>query len=304
MRGMKVWVILALFLGCTACPTDEPDKTVKDEGETQPADSVEVPADLGDALAVVNGIPITKEEFLIYIEPYPPRMKENLQGREYVLNALTDQILLEGEAKRMGLDRDADYVRKVDSYRRNLLNNMLFESVNQGEFSVTPEEAQEYFKSHPDEFDRPERVHVRHILLAGEAEAKQVLKKVKKGGSFEQLARELSTDASTRNRGGDLGPFAREQRPELANAAFSLSKPGQIVGPVKTSRGFHLLQLVRRIPAKKEAFGQIKDSLMSRLRARKRQEVKKQLLGKLRESAQIQVEKEALEALQVPPGGK
>jgi peptidyl-prolyl cis-trans isomerase C len=304
MRGMKVWVILALFLGCTACPSDESGKADKDNGETQPVDRVETPPDMGEALAMVNGLPITQEEFLIYIEPYPNRMKENLQGREYVLNALTDQILLEGEAKRMGLDRDADYVRKVDSYRRNLLNNMLFEAMNQGEFQVTPQEAQEYFQSHPEEFDRPERVHIRHILLASEAEAKQVLKKIKKGGSFEQLARELSIDASTRNRGGDLGPFSREQRPELATAAFSIAKTSGIAGPVKTGRGYHLLQLVRRIPAKKESYEQIRDSLMSRLRARKRQDVKKQLLEKLRESAQIQVEKQALESLQVPMGAK
>jgi len=301
---MKLWVLLVLLLGCIACPPDKAKEADKPEAETQPVDRVETPADMGDALAMVNGIPITREEFLIYIEPYPIRMKENLQGREYVLNALTDQILLEGEAKRMGLDRDADYVRKVDSYRRNLLNNMLFEAANQGEFEVTPQEAQEYYKTHPEEFDRPERVHARHILLAGEAEAKQALKKIKKGGSFEQLARELSTDASTSARGGDLGPFSREQRPELADAAFSISKPGGITGPVKTGRGFHLLQLVRRIPAKKESFEQIRDSLMSRLRARKRQEVKKQLLEKLREGAQIQVEKTVLEALEIPLGAK
>ena len=304
MTGKKTWFLLVLFVFCTACSRDEgAHEEGPAAGEKQPAAAPSGPM-AEDALAVVNGIPITQKEFLLYIQPYPVRMKESFQGREYVINALTDQILLEGEARRLGLDQDADYRRKVDSYRRNLLNNKLFEVVNQGEVAVTPEEAQAYFKAHPDEFDRPEKVHARHILLATEPEAKSLLKKIRKGASFEQMAREHSTDASTRGRGGDLGPFSREQRPQLASAAFSIPKPGGIAGPVKTRRGFHLLQMVRRIPAKKETFEQIRDSLMSRLRARKRQETKKELLARLRQQAQIQIDKPALEALQVPLEGK
>jgi peptidyl-prolyl cis-trans isomerase C len=290
-------------VGCTGKKTGGEDRPKE---PSAPADRVETPPapDRGDALATINGIPITREEFLLYIAPYPDRMKANLQGREYVINALTDQILLEGESRRLGLDRDPDYRRKVNSYRRNLLNNKLFEMVNQGEFSVTLEEARAYFKSHPDEFDRPEKVHARHILLATEKEAQDLHKKIKKGANFEQMAKQHSTDLSTRDRGGDLGPFSRDQRPQLAAAAFSISKPGGVAGPVKTRRGFHLLQMVRRFPAKRETFEQVRDSLLSRLRARKRQETKKDLLIKLREQAQIQIDRQSLESLQVTIGGK
>jgi peptidyl-prolyl cis-trans isomerase C len=297
MAGMKKLILMVVLLSFAACTKDKGEP--EDRAVPPPADdALTEPA--GDALAVINGIPISRDEFLLYIQPYPPRMKENLQGREYVLNALTDQILLEGEAKRMGLDKDPDYRRKVDSYRRNLLNNMLFEAVNEGEFSVTPNEAKKYFEAHPEEFDRPAKVHARHILLATEKEAKDLLRKIKKGASFEDMAKQFSTDVSTRNRGGDLGPFTRDQRPQLAAAAFAIKKPGGLAGPVKSQRGFHLLQLVRGIPAKKDTLEEIRDSLMSRLRARKRQEVKKALLARLREQAQIEVDKQTLESLQVP----
>lgn len=304
MTRKKKWVMLTVFVLAAACTRDESAQeespgTAEEQPSAAPAEPMGA-----DALARVNAIPITKQEFLLYIQPYPDRMKENLQGREYVINALTDQILLEGEAKRLGLDQDPDYRRKVESYRRNLLNNKLFEVVNQGEFNVTQPEAQAYFAAHPEEFDRPGKVHARHILVATEREAKSLLKKIRKGASFEQMAGDHSTDSSTRARGGDLGPFTREQRPQLASAAFSISKPGGVAGPVKTRRGFHLLQMVRRIPAKKETFEQVRDSLMSRLRARKRQETKKELLAKLREKAQIQIDKQALKSLEVKPGGK
>jgi peptidyl-prolyl cis-trans isomerase C len=303
MRCMTIWILLAGLLVFSGCSKDEP------AGEEPAVDSGGAAKEPQEPLAEgilgeVNGIPVSSEQFLLMIEPYPDRMKENLQGREYVFNALVDHLLLEGEAKRMGLDRDPDYVRKVDSYRRNLLANSLFEKVNEGGFEVTVEEAREYFKAHPEEFDRPEKVQVRHILLADKGDAQKLLKQVRKGGSFEKMAREFSIDASTRDRGGDLGPFTKEQRPELASAAFSLKKPGEVKGPVKTTRGFHLLQLVRRIEAKKDTFEGVKDSLMSRLRARKRQDVKKDLLNRLRQEAQIQVDKQSLEALEIPMGGK
>ena len=306
MKMKHAWILIIGLLAFAGCTTDKGEELGGEEEVADGGSAVQEPQEplAEGVLGEVNGLPVSQEEFLRMIEPYPDRMKENLQGREYVFNALVDHVLLEGEAKRLGLDRDPDYMRKVDSYRRNLLSNSLFEKTNQGEFAVTPEEARAYFDSHPDEFDRPEKVQVRHILLAGKAEAQKVLKQIRAGASFEQKARELSLDASTRNRGGDLGPFSKKQRPELAQAAFALKKPGEVRAPVKTKRGYHLLQLVRRIPEKKETFEQVKDSLLSRLRARKRQGVKKELLARLRESAEIQVDKPALEALDIPMGGK
>ena len=197
-----------------------------------------------EVLAEVNGIPVMKEEFLVQIEPYPDRMKESIQGRERILQSLVDQILLEGEAKRLGLDRDSEYVRKVESYRHNLLNSKLLDTLHKGGFAVTPEDARKYFDEHPEEFDRPERVQARHILVATGEEAQKVLEEIRAGLSFEKAAEKYSKDTSTRGRGGDLGTFSRKQRPELAKTAFSLSKPDQISRPVKTDRGFHLVQLV------------------------------------------------------------
>jgi peptidyl-prolyl cis-trans isomerase C len=261
---------------------------------------VEKQTKMSNALAEVNGIPVTREEYLRYLEPYPSRMKENVQGREHILQSLIEHILMREEATRLGLTKDPDYLRKVENYKRNLLNNMLLDHISKGGFTVTEQEAREYFGSHPEEFDRPERVHVRHIQLSTEAEAKETLALARKGTPFEQLAQERSKDNSTRTRGGDLGPFSREQRPELAGAAFALKAPGELSGPVQTQRGFHILKLVRKVPAVKETFEQAREGLISRMRAKKRQSVKKDLIEGLRERAQIKTNQQALEALQVP----
>lgn len=87
------------------------------------------------------------------------------------------------------------------------------------------------------------QVRARHILVSTEAEAQDVLRRLEAGEAFEVLAAALSKDVTTKDRGGDLGFFIRENltTPELADAAFAL-RPGQIGAPVQTMLGYHVVQ--------------------------------------------------------------
>jgi peptidyl-prolyl cis-trans isomerase C len=297
MKYLKLCILFVVILAWVACSQKKGTEDKPASTSSNSTESAKPPAK--DVLAEIDGTPITKGEFLEYIGPYPDRMKESVQGKEYVIQAMIDQVLLEGEAKKRGLDREPAYVAKVDAYRRNLLNNRLLESVNQAGFEVSVEDAKKYFEENPEEFDRPERVNVRHILVATVEQAKDLLSQVRKGASFEKLAREHSQDNFSKERGGELGAFNRKQRPDLAEAAFAIKKPGGLTGPVKTKRGFHILQLVARFPAQKDKFEKIRDSLINRLRARRRQDAKKQLLSAAREKAQIKVNQQALEKLEI-----
>lgn len=89
------------------------------------------------------------------------------------------------------------------------------------------------------------QVHARHILVATEQEANDVLARLQAGGDFAGLAQQFSLDETTRTNGGDLGWFTQEELlvPQLADAAFAL-QPGQIGGPVTTTLGFHIVQML------------------------------------------------------------
>jgi peptidyl-prolyl cis-trans isomerase C len=92
------------------------------------------------------------------------------------------------------------------------------------------------------EMGKEEEVHARHILLKTEDEAKAVLADLKKGGDFEKLAKEKSTDPSAKTNGGDLGYFGKGQMvPEFADAAFKLNK-GDLSEPVKSQFGWHVIR--------------------------------------------------------------
>jgi parvulin-like peptidyl-prolyl isomerase len=136
--------------------------------------------------------------------------------------------------------------------------------------TTTDAEAMDYFTNHPSEFESPETVHVRHILLltmdpstrtplsADQVAAKRksiddLLKRVKAGEDFAKLATQYSEDPGSKERGGELDPFPRGQMvPEFEAAAFSLAT-NQVSDVVTTSYGFHIIKVLDKSPAKKVA---------------------------------------------------
>ena len=99
-----------------------------------------------------------------------------------------------------------------------------------------------YIEEHKDEMRRTV-VSASHILLKTEEEAKAVLSRLEKGEKFEDLARELSRDEVTIEDGGRIMDFGRnEVLPEIEDAVFSM-EPGELKGPVRSPRGFHVFLL-------------------------------------------------------------
>jgi len=122
----------------------------------------------------------------------------------------------------------------------------------------------------------PNRVHVQHILFMtankpdAEVEetrkkAEDVLKQVKKGGKFDELAKKYSEDPGSRDKGGDLGWIIEKQTvPEFEKVAFSLPK-GQVSDLVKTQYGFHIIKVLDKETAHTKPFDEVKDSLRAPL---------------------------------------
>jgi peptidyl-prolyl cis-trans isomerase D len=145
------------------------------------------------------------------------------------------------------------------------------------------EEIAKLYQEKGDLYNRPERVHARHILRTvapdapaadtekarGEIEAAR--KRIEGGEPFEQVAAQLSQDPGSQQRGGDLGFFARGQMVKaFEDAAFALA-PGQMSEPVKTDFGFHLIQVEERQEALTKPLESVREEIATDLLRREAQ---------------------------------
>jgi peptidyl-prolyl cis-trans isomerase D len=143
---------------------------------------------------------------------------------------------------------------------------------------VTPDDLRSYYDAHREEYRVPEQVKVSHILIKtplpgadgkvdekGVAEAQRraedLLKQVKGGGNFEDLAKKYSEDPGSAKQGGSLGWIGRGQTvPEFEKTAFSLPK-GQISDLVKSSYGFHIIRLDDKQDAHMKSLDEVKSTI-------------------------------------------
>jgi parvulin-like peptidyl-prolyl isomerase len=98
--------------------------------------------------------------------------------------------------------------------------------------------------------DTQEQVHARHILLATQDQANEVLTQLQAGADFATLAGQLSSDPGSKDKGGDLGWFARGVMDKpFEEAAFAVQS-GQLSDVVRGANGYHLIQVLERNPAR------------------------------------------------------
>lgn len=148
----------------------------------------------------------------------------------------------------------------------------------QGQVAVTRDDLQLYYNEHQDQFRMPEQVNVRHILIktpspgaggkvdpkgveAARARAQDLLKQLKAGAKFEDLAKKYSEDLGSASKGGLYEGVERGRMvPEFDKAAFSLPK-GQISDLVQTSYGFHILRVENHQPARVRSLDEVKPEI-------------------------------------------
>jgi peptidyl-prolyl cis-trans isomerase C len=257
--------------------------------------SAQTPA-VDPVLAKVNGVEIHQSDLALAEEDIGQNIpaKDEAGRRDYLLNYLSDMLLLSKEAEARKMADTADFKRRVAFARNKALMETMLQS--EAKSAVTDANLHKVYDEATKQMGNEEEVHARHILFrvanptdaaagkAAEAKVKAVIDRVKKGEDFNKLANELTEDPSGKDNGGDLGYFTKEQMvPEFSEVAFKLDK-GQISDPVKTQFGWHVLKVEDKRQRQAPAFDQVRDQVES-YAVRKAQV---DLVGKLRNDAKIE----------------
>jgi len=244
--------------------------------------------------ATVNGTAISESRIEMLLkqgaaqgQPATPDL------RKKIIDQLTMQLLISQEAIKKGIDKNPEVLDQIDLTRQSILANAF---------------VQDYLKSNPvsDDMVKAEYEKIkaqmsgneykaRHILVEKEAEAKDIIAKLKKNPkAFESLAKAKSKDSGSKIKGGDLGWFdPRSMVPEFGSAVTKLTKGKFTEEPVKSQFGYHVILLEDSRPKAIPPLDQVKSQLQQQIQQQNLQK----LFDDLKAKAKIEIAQVAAPAV-------
>lgn len=210
---------------------------------------------------------------------------------EREVELLRRQFPREGEwAQRLALQARSEEAWRAET--REALEDAAWieEKIRHRLVEITEDLTREWYDQRGAELEVPERFQAAHLFLSAHdpqkpersAEVAAVTARLAAGETFEKLVAELSEDARTKLRRGELGWFSAERMPADFMAAVRAAPLGDVQGPVKTSLGWHWLRVTAREPARQPAYEEVREEIRARLEDERRALAVKALMAELR----------------------
>ena len=195
---------------------------------------------------------------------------------------MVNRELILQDATRKGLTETADLKARIELSRQFLIVRAFADDLFKTH-PITDEALKVDYESLKDRLGDKE-YKARHILVEEEAQAKDIIAKLKRGEKFEDLAK-ASKDSGSRDRGGDLGWNAPASYVKpFADALVKLEKGKYTETPVQTQFGWHVIQQDDARPMKTPTFDEIKPRLLQRAQ----QQMLEKAVAELRAKAKIE----------------
>ncbi len=248
-----------------------------------------------DPIIVAAGdVTIRQSEFESAIKTLPAEYQQFAQGpgkRQFAEDYLRMKMLA-AQGMKDKLENDPEVIQQLALMKENLVANAELQKIEKG-ITVSDADLQKAYDANKAE---QEKVSARHILIAfkgspaaqagkkelteeeAKAKAEGIKKKLEGGASFEELAKAESDDKGSGARGGELGSFGRGQMVEEFEKAAFAAKPGEIVGPVRTQYGYHIIKVESH---ETTPFAQVK----AQLEKSERQRLLKEKLDEMKKNA-------------------
>jgi parvulin-like peptidyl-prolyl isomerase len=255
----------------------------------------------GPYLAKVGSQTITLNDLerdLRNLPEFAQKLFEGTAGKEKFLDEMIKKELLYQEAMKKGLQKDPEYLQKLEEFKKLTLIGQLLEKEIELKAKVTEQDVKDYYDKHKDELSAVSQIRASHILVKTEKEAKNILERLKKGEDFAAIAKKSSIDTGSARNGGDLGYFSPGQMvPEFEAAAEKL-KTGEVSSvPIKTKFGYHIIKVTDKKKGKPVEFEKIKSMLFQRVSAERQKEFFDSYIEDLKKTYTVQINQEAVSQL-------
>jgi peptidyl-prolyl cis-trans isomerase C len=255
----RLTTVAALVVLLAACGKGQ-------QPQTPPAASADKPD--ANAIATVNGTPISRATYDIYVKSLlqqsgktPADLTPEQKGQ--VLDELIGLQLISEEAVKDGVDKDPDVTARLALLRMRVLTDAQSQKYLKDK-EPTDAELHAQYDTAVGSLDKTE-YKGRHILVATKEKAQELIKKIKGGAKFEDVAKAESTDSSKTN-GGDLGWFTPSRMAKPFGDAVKTMKKGEMTQePVQTQFGWHIIKIDDIRDATPPPFDQVKQQLTNQI---------------------------------------
>lgn len=259
-------------------------------------------------------IAVTRGDLMHMLETSIPEggragaLADNQKVRQLIADLFVIRVFA-AQARQAGLDQDPAMRFKLAVQEDRTLMAAALDTAVAAEGTPDFEKtARERYTANPGRFLQPERVRASHILITvkegrDEAQARALAEDLRKQAlegkkSFEDLARENSDDQSVKTNKGDLGFFARDRMVgPFADAAFAMSKPGEISPVVETQFGFHVIRYAERKPERQLNFDEVKKRLIEQEQQKYAARIRGEKIEAVRSLEGINVNQDAITAI-------
>ncbi|MED1174033.1 peptidyl-prolyl cis-trans isomerase [Bacillus inaquosorum] len=263
MKSRTIWTVIlgALLVCCIAVAYT----LTKSQAGASPS---------GESIATIGGKNVTREEWLKEMEDqYGKSTLEDMINVRVV-----EQLAKKNDLKvsKSEIDREFLLIKAVNNsfyedehttekeWKDQIRYNILLEELLTRDIDISNSEMKSFYNKNKELYQFDDSYRIRHIVVKDEEEAREVLKELEGGSSFEAVAAERSTDRYTSPYGGDLG-FVTEASDNIPSAyieeAKTLNEDEWSEEPIKVSNGYAVIQLKEKLKARTFSYAEVKDQI-------------------------------------------
>ena len=263
-----------------------------------------------DIVATIGDKKITNADFNrivgYFVVDKQKAFEKNPQQKEIILRQLIQSIVVSELASKNGFDSKPDVKEQLDVIKMNFLANEYLKREVASKATVSGDDMKAFYDANQADFKTSEMVRARHILIKidptappqykekAKEKADGILKMIKEGDDFAELATELSDDPGSKTKGGDLGFFQRGRMvKQFEDVAFSL-KPGEISAVVETQYGYHIIKVEEKKSPSVEPFDTVKEKINQKLLQERMKTKVNEFIDKAMQDAKVELHPEVL----------
>lgn len=262
-----------------------------------------------DIVAKVGDKPITRDALI--------KQTEAMSGDQMLSQLITNQLVLDAAKKKNittttkevdkqlksleqqdGITSDAQLqqaLKQSHMTKQDLMDQLkigvLEKKIAESKVTVTEKQIEDYYNKNKKSLATPKKVAISDIVVSTKAKASDIKTKLSQGSSFADLAKQDSTDTTTKSSGGKLGTFSESdlnaQYPDIAKTAFKLKK-GEVSDPIKVNNGYELITVTAITPSQIPTLDKAKSQIKSTL-TQQNLESPQQLIADLMKSDNVQI---------------